>query len=60
MVFKSSSVALLISSLLACQVHARAISNTDALSVFGSHQHRANSQSDAMASFTRINELKGI
>lgn len=60
MVVKSSSVALLISSILACQVQASEKSNTDTLSVFGSHQHRTNSPSDAMASFTRTNELKGI
>ncbi|MFB2654473.1 S8 family serine peptidase [Shewanella seohaensis] len=60
MVFKSSSVALFISSILACQVQASEQPSTDMLSVVGSHQHSAKSQSDGFTSFTRINELKGI
>lgn len=60
MVFKSSSVALLISSILACQVQASEKLNTEALSVFGNQQKSANVQSDALPSFARTNELKGI
>ncbi|WP_372872685.1 S8 family serine peptidase [Shewanella sp.] len=61
MVFKSSPVALLISAILACPAQARLPVNTDALSVIGGNQQQSTAaQHDAMASFTRTNELKGI
>ncbi len=60
MIFKSSSVALLISTALTSQVYASDQLNTDKLSVVGNNQHPINVNSDATASFKRQHETKGI